>query len=33
MKKIKVVCGVIVKDNKYLITQRGDFKNLYIYKK
>jgi 8-oxo-dGTP diphosphatase len=28
MKKINVVCGVIVKDNKYLITQRGDFKNL-----
>ena len=28
MKKINVVCGVIVRDNKYLITQRGDFKNL-----
>ena len=28
MKKINVVCGVIVKDNKYLITQRGDSKNL-----
>ena len=28
MKKIKVVCGVIVKNNKYLITQRGDSKNL-----
>ena len=27
MKKINVVCGVIVKDNKYLITQRGDSKN------
>ena len=27
MKKIKVVCGVIFKNNKYLITQRGDFKN------
>ena len=28
MKKINVVCGVIVKDNKYLITQRGDSKNI-----
>ena len=28
MKRIKVVCGVIIKNNKYLITQRGDFKNL-----
>ena len=28
MKKINVVCGVIVRDNKYLITQRGDSKNL-----
>ena len=28
MKKINVVCGVIIKDNKYLITQRGDSKNL-----
>jgi len=28
MKKINVVCGVIVEDNKYLITQRGDSKNL-----
>jgi len=28
MKKINVVCGVIFKDNKYLITQRGDSKNL-----
>ena len=28
MKKINVVCGVIVKDNKYLITQIGDSKNL-----
>lgn len=27
MKKIKVVCGVIFKNNKYLITQRSDFKN------
>ena len=28
MKIIRVVCGVIIKNNKYLITQRGDFKNL-----
>ena len=27
MKKIKVVCGVIVKNNKYLIAQRGDLEN------
>ena len=30
MKKIKVVCGVVRNEGKYLITQRGDAKN---YKK
>ena len=28
MKKIKVVCGVVRNEGKYLITQRGDAKNL-----